>query len=221
MSSSVRPVCPTSVYRRVHWLCWDIPLSISFRREKLFISPCTSGALTTMPAAAWLFKLGLTWHSARSRVWVFAALCVHARIRGIDCESPVFLPPCCRRASCGRWRPLSFPSRRHTGPRSPQSVARHPPWTQHLTHGGKSISHACRRVPQGTRWVTKSRYDTLWQRVVVVSRGRRAVLGVHPHHGHLGSVAQAQNWDFHHSNVAFDPRLADAVLDLRETDDGL
>lgn len=44
---------------------------------------------------------------------------------------------------------------------------------------------------------------------------------MHPHHGHLGGVAQAQDRDCHHGNVAFDLRLADAVLDLGETDDGL
>lgn len=64
-------VCPTSVNRCVHWLCRDIPLSISFQSEKLFISPCSSGALTAMPAAACLFKLGLTQHCTRSRVWIF------------------------------------------------------------------------------------------------------------------------------------------------------
>lgn len=71
-------VCPTSVNRRVHWLCRAFPLSISFRRETLFISPCSSGALTAMPAAAWLFKLGPTQHGARSRVWIFGALFAHA-----------------------------------------------------------------------------------------------------------------------------------------------
>lgn len=160
-------------------------------------------------------------------MWYCACLCC------VDIASPVFQPPCCHQASCVQWRPLSSLSDRHTGSQSPQSVPSRPPWTQHLRNPENEVrSNQNVKIPNISciRRHCKSccviflplrQVLTLWERVVVLSRGCRAVLGVHSHHGDLWGVSNTQDRNLHYCHISFYLGFTYTILDLRETDDGL
>lgn len=160
-------------------------------------------------------------------MWYYVCLCC------VSIASPVFQPPCCHQASCVQWRPLSSLSDRHTGSQSPQSVSPHPPWIQHLKNPQDEMRNNQNVKIPNTGYIRRHyasccvilwpliQVPTFWQWVVVLSRGCRAILGVHSHHWDLWGVSNSQDRNLHCCHITFDLGFTHTVLDLREMDDGL